>query len=499
MGENTVSCAGPMMIPQERQRMSTIGSGGASDPVTLVFQLDVSDGINSGTARLSVTIPDDKNDPPELLPITVDGIDELGTLSFYAEATDADGNDLSFGLAGDVPRGASIDPATGKFSWTPDQPQDGDYSFEVTVSDGDGGADSQQVHVTINDIEPRPVSARGQSDSVTLTLSEAVTSSGTGPNGFSILPADPPVSVESISGNGTVSLTLSLNGTISRGATLSYDPSSDNVADETGKALESFPDLSISFQSRSKSSSLPPAITIGSQGHPQVRGAAPDGPLQPVPASEPSAFPLVINQNGYALESQTSTVIPTNVTAGQPVAISVMMHDSTQISYFAVYLHRSGGQISHLQSDTQVIWDSGQVRMTDPSGLMHNATITLSEDPGDPSIKTATLTVSFSEGMGETNMVVRTWNADGQITEVRVFDALAVTPPGQAPVDPSLFWWIPSLFWWIPSLFWWIPSPLEGRTLLDATRWQYACGPGSSPNPYPMPSCRPRWGSTIRE
>ena len=168
-----------------------------------------------------------------------------------------------------------------------------------------------------------------------------------------------------------------------------------------------------------------------------MRGAAPDGPLQPVPASEPSAFPLVINQNGYALESQTSTVIPTNVTAGQPVAISVMMHDSTQISYFAVYLHRSGGQISHLQSDAQIIWDSGEVRMTDPSGLMHNATITMSEDPGDPSIKTATLTVSFSEGMGETNMVVRTWNADGQITEVRVFDALAVTPPGQAPVDPE--------------------------------------------------------------
>ena len=272
---------------------------------------------------------------------------------------------------------------------------------------------------------------------MTLTLSEAVTSSGTGPNGFSILPADPPVSVESISGNGTISLTLSLNGTISRGATLSYDPSSGDVADEIGKALESFPDLPISFQSRSKSSSLPPAITIGSQGHPQVRGAAPDGPLQPVPASEPSAFPLAINQNCYALQSQTSTVMPTNVTAGQPVAISVTMHDSTQISYFAVYLHRSGGQISHLQSDAQIIWDSGGVRITDPNGLMHNATITLSEDPGDPSIKTATLAVSFSEGMGETNMVIRTWNADGQITEVRVFDALAVTPPGQAPVDPE--------------------------------------------------------------
>ncbi len=32
MGENTVSCAGPMIIPQERQRMSVIGFRDASDP-----------------------------------------------------------------------------------------------------------------------------------------------------------------------------------------------------------------------------------------------------------------------------------------------------------------------------------------------------------------------------------------------------------------------------------------------------------------------------------
>ena len=78
-----------------------------------------------------------------------------------------------------------------------------------------------------------------------------------------------PVEVESISGNSTDSLTLALNGTVSRGATLAYDQGTGDVEDETGKALASFEALPVSFPSKSRSSSsAPPAILIGSQGHP---------------------------------------------------------------------------------------------------------------------------------------------------------------------------------------------------------------------------------------
>ena len=83
------------------------------------------------------------------------------------------------------------------------------------------------------------------------------------------------------------------------------------------------------------------------------------------------------------------------------------------------------------------MWDSGDVRVTDPDNLMRNATLTLSGDPGDPARKTFTLAVSFSDSMGETNMVIRTWNAAGKITEVRIFDAIAVTPPGVVDPEPG--------------------------------------------------------------
>lgn len=134
-----------------------------------------------------------------------------------------------------------------------------------------------------------------------------------------------------------------------------------------------------------------------------------------------------------------NTLVPHAVVAGQQVTIAVTMHDPTPVTYFAIYLHLPGDHISHLQSDAQVIWDSGRVRITDPNGLMHDATVTMSEDPDDPAKKTATITASFSERMGMTNMVVRIWNAAGQIAEVRVFDALDVRAPEPEPVtvDPE--------------------------------------------------------------
>ena len=95
--------------------------------------------------------------------------------------------------------------------------------------------------------------------------------------------------------------------------------------------------------------------------------------------------------------------------------------------------------ISHLDSDAQVIWDSGQAHVIDRSGLMQDVAVTMSEDPDDPAKKTATVTVTFSDGMGETNMVIRTWNAAGQIAEVKIFDALDVRTqePEPAAVDPE--------------------------------------------------------------
>ena len=229
------------------------------DPVTLTFTLTVSDGVDSSSDQVTVVILDDRNDSPVLQDVPSQMADELETISFQADATDVDGNDLRFSLGdGDRPRGASITP-DGAFRWTPAQSQADIYMLNVTVSDGDGGTGSQKVQVTVNNIAPLPVSARASGQSITFTLSEPVLSEDTPPNGFSV-EAGSPVSIESISGNGTGALVLSLNGTISSPATLSYNSFSGDVRDEDGEALVSFDNLNVSQR---KGGTTPPAVDLG--------------------------------------------------------------------------------------------------------------------------------------------------------------------------------------------------------------------------------------------
>ena len=406
----------------------------------VTFTLTVTDddgATGSDTYDVTVTNVVQGNLSPVLNAIPPQSGDELTRITFTATADDPDGDPLSFSLQGTIPAGASITRG-GSFSWTPSTDQAGiTHNIIVAVSDGRGGTDTVTVAVTVNDVAPLPVSARSSGSSITLTMSEAVTSSGTGPNGFSVVSGGDSVSVDSIAGSGTKSLVLGLSGSVSAPATLSYSGNGD-VEDSNGTPLGQFSGLTISLQSKSKSAAQPPAITIGSQGHPQAAVPKSDGPLAPVPA-DGTPYPLTIGKNGYPLNSQASTVVPTQVAAGQPVTMSVTVHNPTPIAYFAIYLNLQGSEISHLQSDAQIIWNYGQVYVIDRSGLMRDVTVTLSEDPDDPAQKTFTVTVTLSEGMGQTNMAIRTWNAAGQLATVQIFDAIDVRAQEPEPVvvDPE--------------------------------------------------------------
>jgi Calx-beta domain/FG-GAP-like repeat/Bacterial Ig domain/TLD len=111
----------------------------ADGPGTYSFTVRVTD---NGTPSLSdfetilVTV-NEVNLAPELEPIS-DQLARIGQLlSFTAHAQDEDipANNLTFSLEGAVPVGATIDPATGQFRWTPTSVQVGTHSFGVVVTD----------------------------------------------------------------------------------------------------------------------------------------------------------------------------------------------------------------------------------------------------------------------------------------------------------------------------------------------------------------------------
>ena len=72
----------------------------------------------------------------------------LKPIEFTISATDFDGDQLSYS-ASNLPDGASFNPDTQTFSWTPRYDQTGVYTVHFEVSDGQS-TDSEDVTITVN-------------------------------------------------------------------------------------------------------------------------------------------------------------------------------------------------------------------------------------------------------------------------------------------------------------------------------------------------------------
>ena len=88
-------------------------------------------------------------------------VDEGSELTFTAAGSDTDtpAQNLSYSLTGDVPAGATIDPTTGEFSFTPSETQGGNnFTFSVVVSDGIATG-TEELTVTVGEVNDAPVLA----------------------------------------------------------------------------------------------------------------------------------------------------------------------------------------------------------------------------------------------------------------------------------------------------------------------------------------------------
>ncbi|MGD8415554.1 MAG: PilC/PilY family type IV pilus protein [Pseudomonadales bacterium] len=124
---------------------------------------------------IAITV-NEVNAAPVLNPIGDQTVDEETLLSFVAAASDADvpANGLTYSLDPGAPAGASIDPASGAFSWTPAE-ADGPGSFTVTVRVTDDGTpaldDSETINITVIEINDPPFLIPG-GDVPDLTMDE---------------------------------------------------------------------------------------------------------------------------------------------------------------------------------------------------------------------------------------------------------------------------------------------------------------------------------------
>jgi hypothetical protein len=89
--------------------------------------------------------------PPVLGPIGDKSVNEGQLLQFTISAIDPNGDTLIYS-ASNLPKGASFDPQTRTFSWTPRKNQSGTYSnirFEVSAG---GLVDSESITIAVSDV-----------------------------------------------------------------------------------------------------------------------------------------------------------------------------------------------------------------------------------------------------------------------------------------------------------------------------------------------------------
>jgi hypothetical protein len=138
-------------------------------PRTYVLAITVADNASpplSATVNFSVTV-NEVNTPPTLQVPANQTIAELTPLNLACVATDTDilaaqvpnTNKITFALV-DAPAGATINPTTGAFSWTPTEAQ-GPGTYPINVSATDDGSPALSVTksftVTVTEVNQAPV------------------------------------------------------------------------------------------------------------------------------------------------------------------------------------------------------------------------------------------------------------------------------------------------------------------------------------------------------
>lgn len=140
--------------------------------------------VASSTLDVLITV-NNVNRAPVLDLIGDKMIDENLTLQFTVTATDPDGDALVYS-ASNLPAGATFNPSTGIFSWTPGYGQAGNYTnVEFTATDNGSPMqlDTKLITITVNDINRPPVFTAIGSQEVSENQPLAFTVSATDPDG----------------------------------------------------------------------------------------------------------------------------------------------------------------------------------------------------------------------------------------------------------------------------------------------------------------------------
>ncbi len=120
--------------------------------------------------------------PPVMARLPDFTVDQGKSIRFTINASDPNGDNLVYS-ANNLPLGASLDPVTGEFSWTPDSSQTGIYKVQFIVSNVSRLTDSRTVSIIVNCANRPPILATISDPVVTAGEALSFRVSATDPDG----------------------------------------------------------------------------------------------------------------------------------------------------------------------------------------------------------------------------------------------------------------------------------------------------------------------------
>ena len=212
-------------------------------------QVQVSDGIETVTQDLTVTVADVPENTAPVITSTAFTVNENTTTVGTIVATDAEGDALTYSISGDDAALFTIDPATGELSFVaaPDFEVPGDasldniYNVQVQVSDGIETV-TQDLTVTVADVPEVPP--------LTVTIAatdNAASEQGDNPGEFTVTLSDAPTAdlelTYTVAGTATAGDDYTaLTGTVTvlageTTATIAVIPVEDAITDEGNESV----------------------------------------------------------------------------------------------------------------------------------------------------------------------------------------------------------------------------------------------------------------------
>ncbi|MGH1563557.1 Ig-like domain-containing protein [Mumia sp. DW29H23] len=137
------------------------------------FTYTVSDGTDSATGTVTVTV-NEVEEPPTNTPPTAQDVtattDEGKAVDVTLKGADADGDTLAYTYA--QPANGAVTGTGANVTYTPKAGFFGEDSFTYTVDDGKGGTASAKVTVTVNEVEEPPTNTPPTAQDVTATTDQ---------------------------------------------------------------------------------------------------------------------------------------------------------------------------------------------------------------------------------------------------------------------------------------------------------------------------------------